>query len=117
MKEFWIKAKLPEYPPVESDDLCRWDSISEILKGSQKAKALKFNRDGLYEWDKEHQVWLCKPIKGYNSTTYKIAKINGEFQCNCQWNVKEGLICSHIIGLYLWLKNRRWEDGHAQGTN
>ena len=91
---------------VQPNDLCYWDVIRETLVGSQKAKALKFNRlkriipnfDGTFK---------VLPISGYNKTTYDLKKDEtGGWHCNCQYAVKNpDKECSHIIALALYLKN------------
>jgi len=53
--------------------------------------------------------YICKPIKGYNKTTYKIINNKGNFECSCQFYNKvakkiPNLICSHILALKLQLK-------------
>jgi len=53
--------------------------------------------------------WICRPILGYNTTTYTIEEKNGGYECSCQGcqsKIKRGLspICSHILAVRL-LKN------------
>ena len=90
---------------IEEEDLCYYDHIKKTLKGSQKSKALKFNRLKLLEYV-GHGNFICKPIKGYNKSTYTLGKCEGEWTCNCQWYVKNRGICSHIIALFLYFETR-----------
>lgn len=48
--------------------------------------------------------WNVLPIKGYNSTTYNIISVEGDFQCNCQGfkskQKTDGFgSCSHILAV------------------
>lgn len=90
---------------LTKDDLCYWDNISKTLKGSQKSKAKAFNREKCIKYI-GNGAFLCSPIKDYNSTFYTMKKEHGEFKCNCQWNVKNNLMCSHIMALYLYFANK-----------
>lgn len=89
---------------VPSDQLCFWDSIAQQLHGSQRSKALKFNRLGLVQamGDGEFQV---KPIPGYNSTTYLIEYLDaGSWRCQCQHQNVNHTDCSHILAVLLYLQ-------------
>jgi hypothetical protein len=84
---------------------------------SIRAKAKKFLKNKCIEYSKEKKCYLCKPLKGYNTSTYELKSLpNQEFECNCQFYqrvVKKqeipGLICSHILALKLMLKIWNWE--------
>ena len=48
--------------------------------------------------------WECRPLKGYNKTTYTIEMINNKLECNCQGYCTkqekgEFPICSHIVAV------------------
>lgn len=73
---------------------------------ARQIKARKFIEHNCIEWDRENKVWLCKPIKTYNKTTYHIKKTKEGFDCSCQFYVQTGKICSHQLALYLYLKLR-----------
>ena len=42
--------------------------------------------------------FICKPIEGYNKTTYQINDVIGEYRCNCQGYNKNGF-CSHVLAV------------------
>jgi len=87
-----------------------------------RLKAQRFLRENCIEYVKKSESkdgvghYICKPIKGYNSTTYYIKSLpNREFECSCQFHqrvVKKqeipGLICSHVLALKLMLKIWNW---------
>lgn len=55
------------------------------LRHTQQHKVMKFVEYGCVEYDRENRVFLCKPIEGYNSTTYEIRNSKEfEWECNCQ---------------------------------
>tara|TARA_R100001530_G_scaffold125792_2_gene94418 strand:+ start:4855 stop:5130 length:276 start_codon:yes stop_codon:yes gene_type:complete len=84
------------------DDLPIWDSVLKKLKGgNQLSKARKFNKLKLIV--PRNDGYKVLPIPNYNKTTYKI-DINN--QCNCQYNVKTGNYCSHILAVSLYKKQR-----------
>jgi len=84
---------------------------------SIRAKARKFIENNCIEYDKEKKCYLCKPIKGYNSTTYHLINKNGEFECSCQFHQKTKRMCSHILALYLQLKIWNWNKRAEKNIN
>ena len=94
-----------------------------IMKGKEtftlRSKAQKFLENGSIVYDSENKQYLCLPIKGYNSTTYRLKyddKIK-DFSCSCQsFTTKsrkgEYPDCSHRIALYLFLKMEAWNKGY-----
>ena len=86
---------------------------AQELKRTQKDKIRKLIEFGCIEYDANEKHYICKPIKGYNTRTYKLvtSKEFG-FVCNCQgFNAKlrkyrESPLgapkpsCSHIGALY-----------------
>lgn len=64
--------------------------------------------DGYGEYDGHR--FICLPIKGYNSTTYRLwwNKVTNDFECSCQFNQTTKFPCSHITALWLWIKIRNW---------
>lgn len=95
---------------VTTADLCRWDAESKTLLGSQKTKARRFNQLKLIQYEGQGK-FVCKPIRGYNSTTYTMQKDQaGNWVCNCQWSVKnDGASCSHIQALWLHFRQKTGE--------
>ena len=90
---------------VQINDTCYWDVIKEELVGSQKSKALKFNRLKLIKSNGDGS-FSCLPILGYNRTTYHLSKGDDGWDCNCQYkNKNPDKECSHTIALALFLKN------------
>jgi len=104
-------------PPKKLDywNVIYWSTTYKRLEGmgakttAIRHKALRFLRDNCIEYDKENKCYLCKPIKGYNSNTYKMFPIGDTFNCTCQFHnkvvVKEpNMMCSHVLALLLMLK-------------
>lgn len=108
-------------PPREfnKNNVCFWESTSKTLKvakekGEKQAgvfltKAKKFLDMGCIERINGTN-WICKPIKNYNNTIYRIKITENGLECDCQgFNKKlkdynNGIsntkpICSHIIGV------------------
>jgi len=81
--------------------VCKWDVTNQVLTSDQKAKAQKFIDNDCIVFDGK-DYW-CKPILGYNKTSYTIKLINGEWKCNCQWNTTKHRLCSHILAVFLWI--------------
>jgi len=95
---------------------------------SIRAKARKFVKAGCIDYVKKADTidgrgyYRCKPIEGYNKTTYKIYSLpNQQFECDCQFYQRvvktqkiPGLICSHILALKLQLKIWNWERKKAK---
>lgn len=85
---------------ITQDQLVQYyDYKSGALTHSQKAKAVRFIGAGcLVQIDQNH--WQCKPIAGYNTRTYDLARQYSweNYKCNCQgWSKKH--ICSHLMAL------------------
>jgi len=52
----------------------------------------------------KRQVWICKPIPGYNSTTYTMhidhyGDTSKIISCNCQYCRMQERMCSHLLAL------------------
>ena len=117
-------------PPKEinSKSVIYWSAHYKMLKGAEggaiQTKARKFVELGLIDYDKENKCYLCKPIPGYNSTTYHLiwdktkpkykGEGKGEFECSCQYNQKTFKMCSHILALYMQLKIWNWRRRNEQ---
>ena len=57
--------------------------------------------------------WQCRPIRGYNTTTYDLKRDNsGGFKCNCQGFQKYNN-CSHLKALLILLDK---EGDQKQGN-
>ncbi len=93
-----------------------------VMKGKEtftlRDKAVKFLENGSIVYDIENKQYLCLPIKGYNSSTYRLKydeKIK-DFSCSCQGfmtKLRHGEYpdCCHRIALYLFLKIEAWNKG------
>ena len=104
-----------------------YSSLEKELKRSQVHKAKKFLEHSCIEYDKEEKGFVCKPIEGYNKTTYILKRnkeVEGGFACNCQHFVMkekrgEDPRCSHILALHYWFDQRNKAKGwgrHKQET-
>ena len=100
---------------LTEEDLCYYDSNMKALRGSQVSKARKFNKEGCIEYIGMNR-FVCKPIIGYNKTAYVLERWDfGEkwdfgWRCNCQHFMKDGMNCSHLLALFLWMKLRGEEN-------
>ena len=79
-----------------------WVEKEGVLIGDQQIKAEKFLEFNCIE--KTEKGFICKPIPGYNKSTYKL--IDGK--CSCQFNKKYGKNCSHLLALFLFQYMERW---------
>jgi hypothetical protein len=74
------------------------------LLQTQKNKILKLIEHDCIQYS-GNGIFICKPLIGYNSTTYKLEKNSwGDFECTCQahqMKKKKGeyFFCSHIGAL------------------
>ena len=68
------------------------------IKGSIFQKAKVFNRQKCVVKIKEG-IYEVLPIKGYNKTKYT-CNVLGKI-CNCQYQVKTGQVCSHLVAAML----------------
>jgi len=123
MLKYNVEANIERESPdkLTPKTVIRWSNTYKKLEMLEKngvfktfsirAKARKFIKNNCIEYNREEKAYLCKPIEGYNKTTYKIKWINGRFECDCQFfqrvikkqNIPD-LICSHILALKLMLK-------------
>jgi len=112
--EFKEKEKPPE--KLDAKSVIYWSSHYKKLVFEEGDiaigfKARKFIENNCIEYLKDEfnsskSCYICKPLKNYNKTTYKIFwnKEKKDFECNCQYNQTTKRICSHILALYLQLK-------------
>ena len=112
---------------MTKEDVQFYSAHARALKETQQHKIDKFIEHGCIEYDKATKTFKCKPIPGYNSTTYDLTrdKLNGGFACNCQGFQKrkkdheEGRnpdppSCSHVGTLFEWLALRNRFYGWGQ---
>lgn len=96
-------------------DVQYYDHFTGELAHTQTHKAQKFIEHGCIEYNSEMKVFLCGPIKGYNTRTYTLRYIgSGRFSCNCQGYKKKmettyDPFCSHILALMLYFKSKKKE--------
>jgi len=117
-------------PPKElnTQNVIYWSEHYKSLQGVKngtaiQTKALKFLQEKCIEYQKDEydsskSCYICKPIEGYNKTTYHIKwdKEIKDFKCSCQFNVTTGKMCSHILALYLQLKIWNWNKRNENRT-
>jgi len=92
---------LHSYPDV---DVQFYEVEWEELTRSQRYKAKRFIEENCIEF-LGNNTWFCHPIKGYNKTCYTISCEENDWKCNCQFNALKGGLCSHILSVWLWLKD------------
>ena len=105
-----------------------WSEHYKKLKGVNKGGAIQtkariFLRKGLIEYDPkgekyaerihgdyEGHKFICRPIEGYNKTTYRMKwdKVYGGFNCTCQFFTTTGFQCSHMTALWMKIKIWNW---------
>ncbi|MCK4665881.1 SWIM zinc finger family protein [Candidatus Dependentiae bacterium] len=73
-----------------------------------KNKCVSAHKSALHMFKmNEPDHFTCKPIKGYNVTTYNIReRLNGTFDCTCQFNTTTHKMCSHILAVLLFKERR-----------
>jgi hypothetical protein len=81
-----------------------YDHENQRLAHSQSYKVRRILENHCLEQVNEN-LWVCKPIEGYNSRTYKLSRVFvwEKFSCNCQGFNKKG-ICSHVVALQKYIK-------------
>jgi len=111
-----------------------YSHLEKSLKQSQLYKAEKFLALDRIQYDTGKRVFVCLPIKGYNTRTYTLTRVKEpwcylyadaegnaherkvEHECNCQFAQKckrEGKPpwCSHLLALHLWFDRRNKAHG------
>ena len=82
-----------------------WDlALKELKGGNQLSKARKFNKLKLIK--PGINCYHILPIKGYNKSTYTINIHLGNYKCNCQYSIKTGKPCSHILAVSLFKRQQ-----------
>lgn len=129
----WYKTRVSELDPIEPAVLDTrtvryWSQSTKECVGNQQRKAkILLDYDcvqyaGLNEFvvlplNHETEVsfagqkWFKKSYpKNYNrkEKPYVMTKEGDEWKCNCQWNVKQGKMCSHILALMWAFKMKRF---------
>ena len=95
-----------------SNEIQYYDHYTKTLKHTQRHKAKKFLKHDCIKYI-GNSVFVCDPIQGYNTRTYTLKRVNGEWTCNCQFFVRmsqrgENPICSHLQALFLAFKQGRF---------
>lgn len=89
-----------------TEEIQRYDHTRKILTKSQQYKIRKLVEHKCIKRTGP-DTWLCLPIQGYNSTTYKITRDVAGIHCNCQFYVMNSSItggtkdCAHIGAMIL----------------
>ena len=96
------------------------EGIKEKTAKAIQSKAKIFLKHGLIQYDPDETKYpsgqydghrfVCKPLIGYNKTTYRMwwNKERQDFECSRQFNQTTKIPCSHITGLWLWIKIKNW---------
>ena len=121
---------------IDKHNVIYWSEHFKRLKGCKSGKAIqtkakKFLKEDCIAYDPEGEKYgyqkgeyeghkfICKPIKDYNKTTYRMwydKKIK-EFVCSCQFNQSTKQVCSHITALWLQIKIWNWNRYHGETKN
>lgn len=123
-----------ESPPIELNErtVIKWSEHYKRLEGTKgekviRSKARHFLIKKCIEYDPngekyaehtpgdyEGHKFICKPIEGYNLTTYRMWHKNGEFECSCQFYQTTKAQCSHITALWLQIKIWNYNRSHKR---
>ncbi|MCK4521151.1 MAG: SWIM zinc finger family protein [Nanoarchaeota archaeon] len=95
---------------IDYKNVLYYSHHAKKVKGTVRNKAKKFVDLGLIQYDKDLKCFFCNPIPGYNKSRYKIEKVDSDFECDCQFNVTTGYMCSHILAVFLYLKIKNWKN-------
>jgi len=119
------KEKMTEALTQQQQRVMYYDHVKQKLEGSMIDKAIKFfNADCIkpvFDEQGNKTGYECLPLKGYNTRTYSLKRHPVfNWQCNCQgWNKKASqyarneigfVICSHVIALSIYLKDKRKKE-------
>ena len=91
---------------VDPKHICYWAEREGILLGSMKNKAKRFLDYGCVLETQDPNVWVVKNIKDYNKTNHQVDLY--KWTCTCQANRKNGIECSHMKAVHLFLYQRKW---------
>ena len=117
-----------EEPPRELTykNVIYWSEHFKRLEGTEHGKGIQtkaklFLKKGLIQYDPdgkkyselgdyENHKFICKPIRGYNSTIYRMwwDKSSQRFICSCQFNQTTKIDCSHVTALWMQIKIWNW---------
>jgi hypothetical protein len=106
------KYELPE--KLSPKNVCFYSHHAKEVEGNIRSKAKKFLELGCIQYDYDMKCFYCNPIKNYNKSRYKIESKGDRFVCDCQYNVRVGENCSHILAVYLWLKIHNWNKKEVE---
>ena len=106
---------------LNNKNVIYWSESYKRLEGVKegsaiRTKAKRFLRLKCIVYNPETKEYLCKPIPGYNKTTYRMKKEGDHFSCSCQFYNKVSKfwvhpICSHTLTLKMYLKIKHWNGG------
>ena len=124
---------IPKPDKLTTKTVIFWSTTHERLEdeygkkiNAMSAKSIRFIEEKCLDYSKESKHFFCKPLKGYNKTTYTMKALKGGFfECDCQGYVTKRRArdkffeeenpagnpppqptCSHIIALFLAFKLR-----------
>lgn len=110
---------------INSKNVIYWSEHYKRLEGVEHGKAIqtkarKWVKEELIQYDPDGKkynylgeydghTFICKPLKNYNKTTYRIWQLpDKSFECSCQFfqkvSKKKGIDCSHVTALWMQLK-------------
>ena len=102
LQEPEVKIEKPE--KLTAKNVCYWMESEGILLGDMKSKAKKFIKNGCVKKAIRDNVFIVKPLEGYNITTHLV---DNEI-CSCQWRQKHNLECSHEMAVKIFKFLENW---------
>lgn len=78
-----------------------YDKDLEALQHPQESKIRKLLESGCLQ-KVNNDTYICRPIIGYNKTTYTLLRSMTGWRCDCQGYHKRGS-CSHSVALSILL--------------
>lgn len=120
LPNFLERHKLRAHPEVYGrpefhNSVQSYSEHFQALVHSQQNKVLKFLEARCIEYE-GGGVYICKPLPGYNKTTYRLKREADSFECTCQFYQThkedgEPRYCSHMGALYEFFRNgQRYEE-------
>lgn len=112
-------------PPntLNPNTIIYYSAEAKMAKKNVRSKAQKFLQLGLIEYNSDKDEYYCKPIKGYNNTTYTIKLKGAGYECNCQAcqtkmrkneynpDYDTEIPCSHALAVNMLNKIEDWNAG------
>jgi len=117
-----IMGKEQEHKPIHdpqppSNQVQYYSSHARALLFSQQHKIGKFLEASCIQYQ-GGGVFICKPLEGYNKTTYVMRKNEqGDFTCSCQHFSKTGTFCSHLGALFEGFKRRLFKNDGSRDAS